>query len=227
MPKQPRTRPTDDQLRAGSSHLLYEIEMFCVLADSFESGAVDRAVAGLPGLEMPVRNAVVESFAIHTRGLISFLSPARPEVEPYEDDVFAKDYVDDWTFDTHRWKAERRRVNKHVAHLTLTRAKRPDDSTFPTRQIRRDLGAELQRFLGRLAADAPVAHDFMLRARGALHAPEIDLSSPRVDPLYGGGTATVAAPGPGWTGGAATAALILVDAVIEDMAGQRTLRAGA
>ena len=90
--------------------------------------------------------------------------------------------------------------------ITLTRAgERRADSTFPTRKIRRDLGAELQRFLDRLDADAPVAHDFRRRARRALHAPEIDLSSPRVDPLYGGGTATVAAPGPGWTGGAATA----------------------
>jgi hypothetical protein len=183
MPNQPRTRPTDDQLRAGSIHLLYEIEMFCALADSFESGAVDLAVSGLPGLEMPVRNAVVESFAIHTRGLISFLSPPRAKVEPWEDDVFAKDYVDDWTFDTHRWKAERVRVNQHVAHLTLARTKRRADSTFPTRQIRRDLGAELQRFRGRLDADAPVTHDFRLRARRALHVPEIDLSSPRVDVL--------------------------------------------
>ena len=115
MPKQPRTRPKDDQLRAGSIHLVYEIEMFCVLADSFESGSVDRAVAGLPGLEMPVRNAVVESFAIHTRGLISFLSRPRAKVESWQDDVFAKDYVDDWTFDTDRWKAERERVNQHEA----------------------------------------------------------------------------------------------------------------
>jgi len=74
----PRRTPNREVLRAESSHLAYEIEMLCALADYFETGEVNRAVAGLRLHGIPVRNAVIESFALHVRQLIDFLSPPPP-----------------------------------------------------------------------------------------------------------------------------------------------------
>lgn len=113
MPKDPRTRPTGDRLRAGSVHLLYEIEMFCALADFFETGEADQAVAGLPHQGLAVRNAMIESWAVHFRALTDFLWP--PPLNAKADDVFAEDYIEGWAFDKNAWDLERRRVHKHVA----------------------------------------------------------------------------------------------------------------
>jgi hypothetical protein len=72
----------------------------------------------------PATNAFLESFTIHTRGLLQFLFPS----DPKPDDVLAEDY-----FDTpDEWLKVRgdlpeplsvvnRRVGKEIAHLTYAR----------------------------------------------------------------------------------------------------------
>ena len=106
-----------ETLRKASDHLYYEIWMFHSLVAGLASG-----VAG----EGPICNAMVESFAIHTRNLADFFYPKRTR----PDDVVAAHYFD--SSDT--WEklcppasevlsAARKKADKEIAHLTYTRQK--------------------------------------------------------------------------------------------------------
>lgn len=113
---------TDDKLREFSAeHVSYEIHMLfrsalgfgAVIGDSFEAHTV--------------RNALMQSFAIHARNLIGFLYQ-----NPKSDDASASHYLKD----PEEWSATEKpvvpdhvkgRVNKEVTHLTYKRLEVPPE----------------------------------------------------------------------------------------------------
>lgn len=111
------TRPvrTDDELRAASDHLYYEVMMLKRTMERLTSGPEDDVVS----------NALLESFTIHARALMDFFYPSEiPQVT----DVIAQDFIGDGQ----SWEEvrgdqpeifgkARRRVNKEIAHLTYDR----------------------------------------------------------------------------------------------------------
>jgi hypothetical protein len=108
---------TPHALRKFSCHLGYEIDMFVAMARTLA-----RTPQGTPAF---VRNAFVESFAVHTRNLIDFLYPP---ASPQPDDVTAEHYV----VQVRVWQKARGkmpkklhrakvRANKQVSHLTRLR----------------------------------------------------------------------------------------------------------
>ena len=105
---------------SGFDHVEYEFEMLEFTADWLQrhTATADRLM----------RNAMVESFAIHVRNLIQFLE-LDPRSLPRGDDLRVENYVKDlavWrdardsrqSFD---YPAEAGRANKRVAHLTKVR----------------------------------------------------------------------------------------------------------
>jgi len=110
-----RPNRTDDELRQISEHLFYELWMLDTTA---------RVLAMEAFGEGPVRNALLESFTIHARGLLQFFFPSQPR----PDDALAVDSLSD----TPAWEGARgemppiladlaARVGKEVAHLTYGR----------------------------------------------------------------------------------------------------------
>ena len=110
----PKTRLDDAILKGAVDHLKYEIAMLKETAGTLSQQ---------PRLSWAVKNALVESWVIHARGLILFLyhSPAK------EDDVMACDYFRDGTWEKHRrpipglLETTLTRANKEVAHITTFR----------------------------------------------------------------------------------------------------------
>jgi len=107
-----RKKRSEQELRAASDHLFYEIWMFQSLA---------RDMASRSFTENVVNNALLESFTIHTRILLDFLFAAKPQL----DDVIAEDFFEDpatW-HNVRPPKSEiletvHKRVGKEIAHLT-------------------------------------------------------------------------------------------------------------
>jgi hypothetical protein len=108
---------TQDDLKKVSEHLHYEWVMLNSVAQAM---VMNFAGAGV------LNNAMLESFAVHVRGLIFFLFPenAKP------DDVLATHFVSDpAAFETARGvkseilKKAQSRAGKEVAHLTYERLK--------------------------------------------------------------------------------------------------------
>jgi hypothetical protein len=194
---------------AESEHVVYEIEMFCHLAAYFESGEVDRAVQRLDQQGIVVRNAMIESFQIHARQLIDFLTQSL-DIQPHKDDIRQS------TFTARPWECPRPaaledlrvRIHKRVAHLSVQRAAyTAAEQRVDTRVMREELGKIIEDFLD-AADDAKVCPGFVARARAALaasvpgdhprmfveYAPEeflaTEWSAPRTTSgTYGGGTA--------------------------------------
>ena len=98
----------------------------------------------------PVLNALVESFAAHSRVLIEFLYPSK-NVHP--DTILARHYF----LPNERWsrlcpkqspllKDTRKLANNHLAHLTYTRSEAKLNKTWPFVKIAKELGAVLKIF---------------------------------------------------------------------------------
>lgn len=109
-----KTRSQTELLKV-SAHLGYEIWML---------GAVARKLSTSTGPDDESRNAFLESFTVHLRGLVYFLWPEKP----YEDDVIADDFFRDaapWhkvrPAMSDKLKMAKKRVDKEVAHLTYAR----------------------------------------------------------------------------------------------------------
>src|SRR5436309_229585 len=110
-----RRRRTDDELRAASEHLRYEIGMFDSTARVLASGVFG------PG---PATNAFLESFTVHVRALLQAFYPMNPKAN----DVLAEDFFDEselWLTDRGELPevlaAVKLRVGKEIAHLTYAR----------------------------------------------------------------------------------------------------------
>ena len=110
-----RKRRSAEELQRASDHLWYEVWMLNVCAKRLIGGVHDQGI----------KNAVIESFAIHARALIHFLDP-KPRI--YPKDVLAEDF-----FPTeHDWNKNRLtmpssldlvrfRVGTEIAHLSYGR----------------------------------------------------------------------------------------------------------
>src|SRR5437762_5482408 len=96
-----RPRRSDDELREASDHLFYELWMLDRTARLLAMGAFG---------EGPVRNAILESFTIHARGLIQFFFPKQPR----RDDMLAADFLPSVA----AWEAARgERSEEHTSEL--------------------------------------------------------------------------------------------------------------
>lgn len=110
-----RTPRTDDELRAASDHLYYEIQML--------RGTMALLATGTNGQSV-LSNALIESFTIHARALMHFLYPLG---RPQPSDVLAENFFDagDWMAmrpdEPAVFGTARGRVNKEIAHLTYDR----------------------------------------------------------------------------------------------------------
>jgi hypothetical protein len=187
---------TNEARRAESTHVLYEIEMFCALAWYFETGEVDRAVQGLELEGIVVRNAVIEAFQLHARQLIEFLTrgtPGRSRASHFTWGAWKLPQMPEHTRNFERF-------SERVMHLSLKRATfAPEDQRVETRRIRRELGDDLAKFLAAVKEDT-VCDGFTARARAALlvSEPPPDVLQPfapigATEPVvpYGGGTIIV------------------------------------
>ncbi len=112
----PRHKLNDYQLRDfAAEHLTYEVDMLLATA----------LLLGTGNHELPMKNALLESFTIHLRALIDFLWESD---NPRPDDAIATDYyasTDKWhrvrpVFPTALDPA-RKRTAKEIVHLTYTR----------------------------------------------------------------------------------------------------------
>jgi hypothetical protein len=116
-----RVRRSDEELVAVSEHLLYEIQMLFGTARTMATSIIGD---GKDFQTWSIRNAMVESFTVHTRILLDFLYPSKMG----RDDVIADDFFDNPS----TWVGQRpaesallteihRRVGKEIAHLTYAR----------------------------------------------------------------------------------------------------------
>lgn len=103
---------SDEELRDfAGEHLIYEIQMLFYTAVRLGQGSFHDT------FEM---NALLESFTVHARALLSVFRPEHPRA----DDAIASQWVDDWVEPelTPLFELVHPRVGKEIAHLTWTRA---------------------------------------------------------------------------------------------------------
>ncbi len=137
----------DEELIEMSEHLHYEIQM---LVDTSRT----LALLGVNELNGPIlqtiRNALVESFAIHTRVLLDFLNSK----QTYDTDMIADHYFDD----PMEWKKARpkntpllesvhSRVGKEIAHLSYNRLKDEYANKEWSTKIAKDVVVTLDKFV--------------------------------------------------------------------------------
>lgn len=140
------TLSNEKLLEYSGEHVYYEVEMFLWLIEIFQGLASPRNAQ-----ENVVKNALIESFAIHVRNLIAFFYHGRVEA----DDVMAEHFVDD----PERWrrllpplsenlKRARERAHKEVAHLTTARiAGAPPEKAWPALELKEEMLIILRLFV--------------------------------------------------------------------------------
>lgn len=143
MSTKPRKPRTETDLRDASSHLTYEIDML------WGSARVHANGSGL--LSAEIKNALVESFAVHLRNLLDFLYLENPR----PDDVIAEDFFDTpeiWV--TNRpaksqiLKAAHTRAHKEVSHLTYNRLSlTPENKVWQQGELLNEIVPVLKRFV--------------------------------------------------------------------------------
>jgi hypothetical protein len=133
---------THDELLGACGHLAYEIRMFNETARILMSGAFGEGV---------IRNALLESFTVHTRQLLQFFHPSGAK----QSDVLAEHYFDDPMV----WRkirggipspvsAVNQRVGREIAHLTYGRLEvQPDAKAWNIRDIREAMMQLVEAFL--------------------------------------------------------------------------------
>lgn len=137
----------DEFLPYSGEHICYEFGMFLCLAEELSSGTEFRS---------QIRNALIESFVIHTRNIISFLYPKCIK----EEDVVAKYFFDNDLWDSIRpqlsqtLKDARDRAHKEIAHLTIRRKDGSDKSkAWDFRSIADDLYPVMKIFAENARSD--------------------------------------------------------------------------
>jgi hypothetical protein len=117
----PREKRTREEAIEQSAHVLYEIQMLASLHTHFQNGDHDRAVANLPLSGLAARNALIESFQIHARQLIDFLTN-----RPNKKEATASDFtISAWSIPSEDRRTLRRLsgdFSQRVAHLSWRRA---------------------------------------------------------------------------------------------------------
>jgi hypothetical protein len=168
-----RPQHTDEELHALSHHLLYEIEM---LHDSYSYLAT---IFTMPSQERPRRliNALLESWALHVRNLLSFLYDDRPS----KGAAIAGDFVDDWVAirgaKPDVLRVAHLKASKEMAHILWHRIQLDDDQKlWHTEPIVLELGAALRSFL-KAAPDSSLPPGFREVAEASLPSATAQLSS--------------------------------------------------
>ena len=168
----PIPKPTDDALRAFSKHLLYEIEMF--------SGVVP-VLAAVTEMEdsntkRAMRNALLESWALHLRNLLSFLYDTRPG----KGDAVAAQFVSGWAArrgpKPDVLKRAHAKASKEMAHMSYMRSTVTDaEKEWHAAPIIAAIRAPLHAFLDAVP-DSLLIDRFKDRARQAVPPGPISLS---------------------------------------------------
>jgi hypothetical protein len=115
--------------------------MLYVLAESFETGALDGAVKDLPDEGMPFRNAAVDSFLLHARQLIEFFTGR------YDRDLAADHFTRGGWMPPTDLRDLHLRISKAI-HLSGWRARSTEDQRrIFFRAIVDTLTPEVRRFL--------------------------------------------------------------------------------
>ena len=177
-----------DKLRAISEHVLYEAEMLVGIWPALNAGQFGPDHANV------IRNALVEAFAVHARGLSDFLFSA-----PQDDDAAAEQFFGPGEWVAQRGEdisaelqAVRRRTNKEIAHLTYSRLNVPEASqSWMTQSIVLELQRVFFRFVKHVDPEL-VTHDFKARAEALRVHPSLSTGSRRLDPTATGRVATSA-----------------------------------
>jgi hypothetical protein len=114
----PRQTPTPEQLLIASEHLRYEIEMLGHTAQLlYHAKPLD---ASTYWIDKTQYFALVESFAMHARSLMSFFYPSGRSAEG---DVYAADYIPGWR-GPGKWRGfdqDRARLHREIMHLNVNR----------------------------------------------------------------------------------------------------------
>jgi hypothetical protein len=120
MPKQVRKPRSQEVLRTVSNRLFYEWQVLTSLAQALTTG------------NQMLKNAFIESCAIHARALVKFLYAYRGKNEPRIDDAIAEDYFsspDEWQNNqpaiprTLCYKSFGIFADKQIAHIVYTNEK--------------------------------------------------------------------------------------------------------
>lgn len=200
-----RSPRSDEELLAfAQEHVLYEMQMFFSTARYIREQVVDAALVNRADDGMAARNALIESFAIHGRGLCDFFYG--PDNSPRPNDVLAEDYVDAWEKPARQNSLNRPglsdRTGFEVAHLSFGRMHVEQEAKgWPIDQIVRDMAPIVRRFASE-APESRVGSEFPAQveaAIGPLLEPDVKRTMARASAVAG---ATVL-PG-GWNGGTAT-----------------------
>jgi hypothetical protein len=116
-----RPKPDESKLRKGAGHIFYEVQ---VLLELFPLRITPDFVNPTSRRILMIRNAIIESFAVHARNLIDFLYTRNPDV----DDVIAEDYFKSpstWYSIRPKkpkiFESSASRVGKEIVHLTYAR----------------------------------------------------------------------------------------------------------
>jgi len=141
-----RTERSEQELRSASNDLYYEFWMFAKLAGGLASGILGESI---------LNNALLESFALHTRAIIDFLYSDSLS----DNDVSAVDFVPnpgDWirarparSAVLKEMEADLRyRTSKEIGQLTYDRhVAVPDRKPWQFMRIAREVNAALDAFL--------------------------------------------------------------------------------
>lgn len=139
------TKPTKVMKEKAISAICYEIKMFRWIAK--------RITENVPASQE--NNAIIESFAIHTRALIDFFYE-----KPKQDDVVARHYVVDWKppSKTSILVEAKTKANKQLAHITYSRVDDaryadPDKKSWDVEKISFDLEKTITLFFKSLPDD--------------------------------------------------------------------------
>lgn len=135
-----REAKTPTELKDASWRLLYEYAMLLGASAMLERGKQRSTV---------VENALVESFALHARGLTDFFRKAESQDG---DDIKACDFkfARNWSPPkTHKLDGVRDRVAKEIAHLTYARLNiKPGEGPWQTERIAEPIRKWVQGFQG-------------------------------------------------------------------------------
>lgn len=183
-----------------SAHVLYEVQMFASLHMHFRNGDHDLAVADLPLNGLAARNALIESFQIHARQLIEFLTDRPDRKEATASDFTAAG----WSIPDDDRRALKRlsgEFSQRVAHLSWRRSELDaDQQRVMTDDIFDAVRRHLLRFVELVDRDRVrprFVEDVLEMMFGQVVLPgHPRYTMPRVDPRVGGtglhpnGTAT-------------------------------------
>ncbi len=165
---------TKEKLENISHHLWYEFTMFLALVQELSKGYP-------PGT---MKNALLESFALHVRNLIDFLYAENPS----SDDVYAGDFFpckEDWVKIrpqiTSLLEKVKKRANKEISHSTYSRIEvNQEEKKWRFVEIFQEMGRAFDAFVEKVDEEllSPEWIDFLEARQDYRKHPPIHFSRP-------------------------------------------------